>query len=160
MSLPFGLPPLQPALHRLGNRDCLRQRKAHRGIDADAAISGLFDRRNSRARRWDLDNHVRGQPVEPDGLRQHRIRVAIVPWICLNRETAVAPFLAIEDRLQQPGRIRRHLLHNHPRNLILCCLGKRVCKFQNAALPNGHLLLEHSYGDGGVACGAHGPMLN
>ena len=43
-----GFAALQPALNRFGNRQALRHRERHGGVDADAERGGRFDRRDAR----------------------------------------------------------------------------------------------------------------
>ena len=103
ISSAFRFAPLEAALHGLSDGDGLGEGKADGGVDADAAVSGFFNRGDSGARGGDFDDHVGREPAEVDGLRQHCLGVAVIARVSLNRQAAVAAFFALEDGQQKPG---------------------------------------------------------
>src|ERR1017187_8823397 len=109
----------QTAFHRLGHGDCLGQGEGDRRVDADAAIGGLFHGRNAGPRRRNLHNHVGCKLAEPNGLLHDSPLVPVEPRIRLYGKAAVTASLRVENRLQKPGPLDRHLLPDLPADLIL-----------------------------------------
>ena len=66
----FGLAALEAALDSFSDGDGLRQREADGGVDADAAVRGLFHGGDAGVRGGDLDDHVGRELAEADGLRR------------------------------------------------------------------------------------------
>src|SRR3984893_5567815 len=114
----LALPPLEATLHRFRDGDTLRQREADGGVDADAAVGGFFNGRNTGTRDRNLYDHIGCQAVEFLGLLNDRGRIAVQPRIGLNGETPVPAALGIEDWLQPRGTLPRHLAHQVPANLV------------------------------------------
>jgi hypothetical protein len=113
--LALALAPLQAALERLGDLDALRQREAHRGVDADAAVGRFLDGRDARARDGDLDDDVGRELREVLGLPDDRLGIAVEPRVGLHRQPAVAPAVRLEDGLQERGGGHRQLVDDRSR---------------------------------------------
>ena len=122
--LAFFFAPLQTALHRLCNRNALRESKAHRRVDADSAVCRLFDCRYPRRRHRNLHDHVWRQPAELFRLRHNALRIAIQSRVSLNRQPPVFPALRIKNRFQQSSRPHGNFPHHLPRNFIFRCRRK------------------------------------
>ena len=79
--------------------------KANRRVDADAAVSGFFDRRNAGAGDRNLHDHVGREPVEFLGLLNDGVRVTVEAGISLNGEPAVLAAVSVENGLQKSRRL-------------------------------------------------------
>ena len=159
ISLPLLLPALQAPLHRLRHGDGLREREAHRGVDADAA------------RRWP-------PPWPPSPARVAGIFTMTLGASALNRtacSTIAAafryspgsvwmesrpflPLLALEGRRQQRRGLDGHLLHHPPGDLPVGSVGHLADERRDPVLPERPFLLQHAEDDDGVAGGSHRPV--
>ena len=94
----FTLAALQSAFDSFGDCDALGQRKAHRRIDADSAISRLFNRGNSRLGDRNLNDHVGRECIELCRLLHDGVRTSEEPRVRLYREATVSSALFLENR--------------------------------------------------------------
>ena len=103
MSLPSSSRRRRPPLHRFRHRDALREREAHRGVDADAAVRGLLDGADARASRRDLHDHVGRKAAEAHGLLDDGAGVAVQPGVGLDGQAAVSSACSVKRWLEEPA---------------------------------------------------------
>ena len=66
-------------------------RKGYGGVDAHALRRGFLNGGDASAGCRDLDDHVGRESVEPHGLLDERLCIAVKSWVCLDGEPAVPP---------------------------------------------------------------------
>jgi len=155
----FPLPPAQPGLERLGHRETLREGETNRGVDADAPVGGLLNRRNPRPSHRNLHDHIRRKLAEMDRLLDDGLGIAVQARVSLDGKAPVLPLLALKNGLKQCGRLRGDFLHQLPRNLVLGGGRHLFDELGDAILPERHFFLEHLDHDHRVAGGPDRPVL-
>ena len=150
----------QTALHRLGDGDALRQRETDRCVDADAAIRGLFDRRDPGSRGWNLHDHVLCQAAKGHGVLHDGAGISEETWICLDRQPAIAASVRRECGLEQVGRLDGHLLDEPPADLVLGRARHLAQQRLDARSPLADVLLEDRDRDHRVAGRADRPVVD